>query len=567
MDTLGDYPLSGFMAPAINMRSIHRPSLLQRTSMRADCASLSRTALVCFFICVALLVVAYLRYKLPRSWFINSDVTFLPTLYRDLFLNEGTLSNWSLSAAPYFIPDWPLYFGACALTNGPYLATCAFMVTQVLLTFLLTAAVYRTVWRNLHDARLAAATITVVLLSLTIGITRHHYQFMLFSVFHYGTFLLILSGLLILLRAMWSHAADHNNAPWKHFLTLTALTLAASLSDALFVVQFSAAATLALSYLWLRRFIPTRFTVTGLLAITVGSVFGSVLYKFVVPHPTRPSARVHLHAMEAKGRVLYDFFVPAAQEQPLLAFLLVTFYALVLLHVAEKRRPRLNQTAAEVCRHFVAMFTLGLMLFPMTAVIVIASIQTIPSRYIIPFFFAPIVLGPLLMTHEFLQRRSNIVRLSATAVCLLLMLNYARFSLSGPGKLHWSYYPERVRCMDNAIAAHNLRWGIADYWDAKRLALLSRQSATLASVTPMLYEYFFINTNRVFHDSYDFAIVSPAAVGPERLTEATIIQHNGPPLHTVLCDGPDSRISNRDDSPVKLLIYPPGGLHALQSTP
>ena len=40
----------------------------------------------------------------------NSDLIYLESLYRDFFIRDFSLDGWLVSKAPYFFPDWFLYF-------------------------------------------------------------------------------------------------------------------------------------------------------------------------------------------------------------------------------------------------------------------------------------------------------------------------------------------------------------------------------------------------------------------------------------------------------------------------
>jgi hypothetical protein len=38
----------------------------------------------------------------------NSDALYLPTLFKDVFQHGGSIQDWYLTPAPYFLPDYPL---------------------------------------------------------------------------------------------------------------------------------------------------------------------------------------------------------------------------------------------------------------------------------------------------------------------------------------------------------------------------------------------------------------------------------------------------------------------------
>ena len=56
------------------------------------------------------------------QWQVSSDLIYIESLYRDLFVRDYSLSGWLVSRAPYFFPDWIVYFLLRAF-SGHYISS------------------------------------------------------------------------------------------------------------------------------------------------------------------------------------------------------------------------------------------------------------------------------------------------------------------------------------------------------------------------------------------------------------------------------------------------------------
>src|SRR5688572_574516 len=66
----------------------------------------------------------------------NSDLSYIESLFHDFFTRDYPLSGWLVSRAPFFFPDWVLYFVLRALTGSYGVAWYLYLVVN--LGFLIT---------------------------------------------------------------------------------------------------------------------------------------------------------------------------------------------------------------------------------------------------------------------------------------------------------------------------------------------------------------------------------------------------------------------------------------------
>ena len=181
---------------------------------------------------LANVVVSYLAGHSFRAYVIeNSDLLYLPTLFSDVLTKGGHLSDWFLTPAPYFFPDYLLYLLAYALGIGTYIQIAIFAVVQIGATLCVTWVLARRL--SPSEAFVAAVTITIALTWLALR-GSEPFVILLVSASHYGTFLSS-----VLFAALWIQYEAVIASPGRHLLlvAICVLVFLATLSDNLFVVQ------------------------------------------------------------------------------------------------------------------------------------------------------------------------------------------------------------------------------------------------------------------------------------------------------------------------------------------
>lgn len=195
-----------------------------------------------------------MKQGITAALFFNADASYLAALYYDLFECGGRLSAWFLTPAPYFFPDWPLYFGLRWVSGAVYPALAGVMALQALLLWGLSALLLR---RFTSTANALAAALGTVLICLPA----------LHGIFPYTY--VMLAGAALLLPLL------NQPATRGQLAALLALTTLMVLSDRLYLLQFvlPALALLVLLRARLSNWCPLA------LVLLAGCVAGVLLYK------------------------------------------------------------------------------------------------------------------------------------------------------------------------------------------------------------------------------------------------------------------------------------------------
>ncbi|WP_166106389.1 hypothetical protein [Duganella aceris] len=492
---------------------------------------------------VAGMTVVYLQLAVDTEFFFSSDALYLPTLYDNVIEQGGRLKRWYLTPAPYFFPDWPLYFGLRWLAGTTFHAMAALMAVQALALWGLAALLARRAMA--WTPALAGATLATVAVCAAAAGGAFPYAYVMLGSYHFGTFLLVLAGLLMLLPLLAERPVTRGAQ--AGLALLVAVTV---LSDRLYGLQF-VLPSLGLLVLMRARVPHWRRLCAALLA---GCVAGVLLYKFKLLVPNSVSmpwklapARLGVNL----GDLLAMFDTLRAQCAPL-AWYCALYYALLLTlapgTLLNRGRWRLAGLEAAWLGMFSLCGTAGLLL--------VMAISSAPAttRYLIPAALLPLVLGPLLLAAQWPRRAAAHGYLPLTLAALLALWPLAgKVAASGP--LRQAYYPETVACVDRVLALYSLQHGYGGYWDAGWLAMHSRQRPTVAPVKADLAPLKWITTLDNFRDNYDFALVAADAADGERPQPSLVTARSGAPQAAVTC------------GPLQVLAYPSGGLRLQGGAP
>lgn len=493
----------------------------------------------------ACLALVYLKQGLAPPLFFNSDASYLPALYRDLFEHGGRLGAWYLTPAPYFFPDWPLYFGLRWLTGGVYPALAAVMAVQVLLMWGLASLLVRHFTTTANALAAAALATMAICLAAVNGVFP--YTYVMLASYHFGTFLVALASL-ALMPPLLRRTAPVARGTLAGLGLLTALTV---LSDRLYLMQFALPA-LALLVLMRGRVPQWRPLALALLA---GCAAGVLLYKWKLLVPNAVGMPWHMSPRSAGANLqaLAGIAAAVARRYPLLALCCALYYASLLALAPGtllRRGWRLHETGAAWTQMLALAGGAGLLL------VLTLSRDGPTDRYLIPAFLLPLLLGPALAWSLAAQWRGEAVRrrggwpLLLGAALLVWPLSQV-VSRSGP--LQREYYPDDLACADRVFAQYDLRHGYAGYWDAAWVAMNSRRKPVVAVAGIDLREHRWITSAGNYLPRYDFALVASDAADINRPSAAVVAERNGPPLAVAQC------------GLLRILVYPRDGLQPLAS--
>lgn len=474
---------------------------------------------------VACLAACYLSGHALRAGLLNADALYLPTLFDDLLARGGRLSDWYLTPAPYFFPDYPVYLAAYWLAPTSYVQIIVFGILQCLLLLAAITVLARALGSG---AALPGAAFSLTLFAWLAASGREPFVLLLSNAWHFGGFLSA-----VLLAAAWLRfEATASRAALAAACALAFLT---TLSDSLFLPQAVlplACATSAWMLLERPRLADLRRRLPMAWAPVAAALLGHFGYALLVSHPMRYGLRPDPGHIKGNLHDLAAIALDLWQALPLavLGWLACVAFALACAaRLALGRAPIGLPPAPAWLLVFWLVSTAGTL-----AVSLLQAGLPVAARYFIPAACWPILLLPMVAAHLLPSRQAPVLLLAGTCACALgIGTAAARQWHAHP--LDDDYYPSDSACLDRVLAVMDLRHGIAQYWDAKPFQRFSRRGIVLAQHIASLEELPWITSRRYFRPAYDFALVGPDAPPPHHIPAARLEAINGPPAARVRC--------------------------------
>ncbi len=436
----------------------------------------------------------------------NSDSLYLPILFNNLFTHNGHISDWYLTPAPYFFPDYLLFSIAYMASNT--IPSQVFIYATLQISLLLVLLYFFFKFFAPSTARYSSLLATLLLVYLGLKEIQP-YPLLFHSAYHFGCFLMEIMASILWLN--WFKKNRHND-----LILLIFVAFITTLSDSLFFTQWILPSLLAACLFKHQHKQPINIRD---LSPCLASLFGFVLYPYVVTHATRYSMRFNIHQMPTHLLEVKRIFLQIFAQGPIVSLFILIFYGTlsVIFILILLKKIQLHPTVA-VGYAFLLIAT-GTTIMPP---LVVAHFEA-TSRYFIPIFVWPVIVSIAVLTTKINIFRRLTLPLSAILTGILVMACVTFCQQHH----HQDYYPKELACIDNMLNHYpNLHHGIAEYWDAKRYQAYSQHDLTLAQYHNERFQHHWITSEDYFRSSYDFAI---------RKAEDKTSLTTRPPLKIVPC--------------------------------
>jgi hypothetical protein len=473
------------------------------------------------------------------GFYTNSDALYLPTLFKDIFTKHGSISDWYLTPAPYFFPDYFLFLGAYLSSSSPYYQIAAFAAIQIT-TFSLAVLFLTRQIQPLKKTYFLTSSIVVYLIWLAINYGSN-YLYLLISAHHFGIILLSIINL-----GLWLKYSQQPNKK-AYFYAILIISYLGALSDGLFIIQNTA--PLALS-IFISAFFKNRAELKSKtkqsLYILIAAILGYNSYPLVISHRTWYNANISLNNIQPNLEVLSSIFTQIYSEHFVFFIVLILFLLIFAIQTYYYQKPHNNKSNQEQNLTFFTIYAF----LSILASLIFCLISALPvtNRYLIPMFVLPVISVFYFIYN--LAKRSEILALSSYSLFAVSCI----YTLTPKLKNGYitNYYPEEVACIDQALSQelepNTTLHGIAGYWDAKFIQNWSKKDLILGQHNSDLTKYSWITSDKYFQTTYDFAIISDNGGPGYLISEEALVRINGAPKVSKQCNNK------------KLLIYPKYGL-------
>lgn len=430
----------------------------------------------------------------------NSDAIGVPYIFRDIFIDGGHFKDWQLGSAPTLFPDMVLYYLLFQIFGNDFLTiTFCYGLIQTLLISGLSVYIFRKLvkGRNREFSWLIPLFYCFVFFESYYILNDQMLGFlMLMYCYHTGAIVCTFLSLAIVV----------SDLPLKVKAPLIFIIAGLSIySDLLYAIMFIAPMML----LQLIQFGYKGFKTSALYAalILLGALVGYCIFKanasnYVSVDNQFDMSRTKTCIALMYQQVEYEFRKAGFQSMltyatftiPILAFFMVIIFR-------KKLEPSLKYFI-----WFYILFTVITIGVPL----LIGSYDSMDKiRYISgAYFFSAVVLAFLSSLILSLVSRFEWVKMSLSYAVIMVFFFTAFNKFNTQGFVNYfSYYPPKIKAMDELCKENGLTRGIGYYWNAKWASMFSRNNITVVTVYPTTNIYEFgSNREWFFKGTYDFVI-------------------------------------------------------------
>lgn len=470
--------------------------------------------------------------ELGGIWF-NSDSLYLPSIYKDVFVDGNTLQGWHLNSAPNFFPDWFLYVGLNGLTGNFIVASFLFGIIQVFLISILSLLVLKRVSEKAHYY-VTLGNVLLLLFPFTELIENdfHFFSHLVMNSFHIGAFINTL-------LALWLAFSFWKTQKKYWLVLLLVVGVLALVSDRLFIVSFIVPMASVAMLLVYRKTHYALYTLGTLVLIyTIGMLLFGALQRsdyFVILKQHKLFDWAFIGDSFA---MFWDQFTLYWNNMSvrILIFILTFLVMIACIIWCIRKLPLVWKKSIPITnggillKIFATLFLSGVWLAPMMMGQYTGhdTIRYNYSAYLLAILFLPFLFP--FKTKQLSIKVNSILLLTVAA-----LLGFFLFQ-NGPdsfNKQYLNYYPKMVQDIDKIGETKGIKIGLAPYWKAKVITQFSRKGIRAYTAFEPLTPWGHVTNSNWHHKDpkdwsstivYDFVLAdSPSMIDSTRLRLAPLL--------------------------------------------
>ncbi len=442
--------------------------------------------------------------------YYNSDTLYLASIYKDLFVDGTGFKGWHLNAAPNFFPDMSLYFIINSIFNDFRTAYLVFSFVQYFLILFLLNALLKAINPNIKiDYLILLNLFFPVFLSVTFISHNFLYTYFLFShSFHSGMFINALAAFIFFFK--------YFNSNRKVYLYLLALiSLIGIYNDRLFLVIVSMpfAFIFVLNFFFFKN---RRIKLSGI-AIISASIAALILFKY-----TKTNSVFHCIGLDQKymnfGNVIFSFNKLFSQHYNYIKDLrlqgfisIIAIFNIIFLPVLIVKKYKIKSFDTQNNLKQIEIVFFSLMFFSIVITLFSPALNgyylgEALLRYNIYSFYLSVFNLVVFLYLVFREKVRYVNIFSFILFALyggIILKNFSEKDVIKKVAEVASFYPEKVKSTDEFAAKNNLKYGLAQYWDAKYITLFSKENIRVYTVIDENLNPWFHVMNKNWYFDYE----------------------------------------------------------------
>jgi hypothetical protein len=474
--------------------------------------------------------------------YLSSDMLYLPSIYKDLFIDKSGLAGWNLNAAPNFLPDMMIFFIIRSFFSHFIPACFTFSILQVVTVIILLGSLYKIVFKELNYIHLSFASLLMSMFLMAYLVNHDFvYSFYMLSIsYHIGAFIMAIISMILMFKFL---KTEKN----LHLAILFTISLLSVINDKLYVIMFSLPVFSLLIILMLKK--EKRILFIKILVVnTISLVLGLFLYRML-----KLSGFVHIIGLSWKtfnfGNIIpslkifleqHIFYISKFDFRGIINLLfLCSFITHIILLIKNLIKAFKGKEFNRNEFTYLLIFT-SFLFFTLIAPIINGSyVSQAIFRYNIYSLYAGVFsIGFLLYKFRIPFNYLKIVLVIMLFVESVFIISKVKNQDIINGLSNFlNYYPEEVQYIDQLAKENNLKYGVADYWNAKHTTMFSRQNVRVYTVLNDVAAWYHVTNQNWFYKEGkgDYGNPEFTFIITQRLNKENISKQLGNPIDTLYC--------------------------------
>ena len=431
------------------------------------------------------------------TWFFSSDTLYLPSIYKDLFIDGGSIAGWHLNPSPNFFPDMPVYFILMFITGSFLWSTVFFAVIQYVAIIILYRAILIQILDNEKVNILTAMSNLLLAMFLVVTIINHDMYlsfFLLINSFHTSVFTLSLLCYLLFILYL-------KNSVRIYLVLLFIISFLGVLSDQLMLISITFP-ILGLSFFFKKSPYDKKklLLAGGLTALSsILGIIGFVLIRNLDAISFGSNHKMFVFADIFESTQLYIKHISSSIFRfNLNSFILfIAILSLIIGAVISANSVIQKKKFNDLSFYFLfsALFSLMVIVVPL----VNGNYTGIDClRYnIYPYYLGILNLPLLIIRSKLWFNRLCILGISVLAGYYIILI-ISGFSITRL-KAYSEFYPDKVKNIDAIARKEGLLKGVGSYWDAKVITMFSKQNVRVYAVYSNLIKFYHVANENWFN--------------------------------------------------------------------
>jgi hypothetical protein len=439
--------------------------------------------------------------------FFNTDTLYLPSLYKDLFIDHNALKGWHFNPAPNFFPDMIMYFLLMAITPNFLVTSFIYSIIQYLFFIYLIYRLFKAI--NLPNLILATSlSVLLLLLFFMVAFYSNDFNFTFYLIsnsYHTGAFLMSLLCTILSLEYLKTKKTSL-------LVYLGIISFLCVISDRLFIILYCIPWVLVLLFyfkinerkklLWINLL----NVITVVIGITAFNLLRDCKYIYIDPPHRIMEYKYIGECFKLLINQMYVYITDCNFKSTIIIVSTITFISLIFISFKNLvTQKRLDIKGVYYILSIV--FTIVVFLAP-----VINGNYTgwDTFRYNIYVFYMLILNSGVII--YFLIRKINIIPTKILYSLIIILILGASLNIAykfNPAELknYFNYYPKNVKSIDEISKKIKLYSGVGSYWDSKVVNMFSKNGVRVYAVLNTIDPYCHVmNENWYFKGQFNFVV-------------------------------------------------------------